>query len=190
MYFRNLILGSAALVPLLGARPALAQRVQADIRIGGGPISGRVIIGDRYRYRPREAYIPVRRVYVERVRFRDRGRREGWFKKFRRSARVVVFYDRRDDCFYDRYRPGYREIEVFERDGRYYWPDEDRYYDDRYDSRYDGRYDSRYDPRYDPRYDGRNDDRYDDRYDGRRDGRDDGRNDDRNRRDRRDNRNY
>lgn len=179
MYFRNLMLGSAALVPLLSARPALAQRVQADIRIGGGPISGRVVIGDPYgyRYRPREAYIPVRRVYVERVRFRDRGRREGWFKKFRRNARVAVYYDRRDDCFYDRYRPGYREIEVFERDGRYYWPDEDRYYDDRY-------YGDRYDGRYDDRYDSRRDGRYDGRYDSRRDGR----NDDRNRRDRRDNR--
>ena len=187
MFLRKLVLGSAALVPLFVAPAAQAQRVKADIRIFGGPISGRVVIGDRYRDRPRDPYYDVRRVYVERVRFRDRGRREGWFKKFRRSPVVVVYYDRRDDCFYDGFRPGLREIQVYERDGRFYWPD-DNYYDDRYDRGYDPRYDDRYGGRYDDRYDSRRDGRYDDRYDSRRDSRYDGRYDDRNRRDDRDRR--
>ena len=39
---RNLVLSSAFLLPLLTATPAAAQRVEADIRIGGGPVSGRV----------------------------------------------------------------------------------------------------------------------------------------------------
>jgi hypothetical protein len=73
---------------------------------------------------------------VERVSFRDRGRRNGWFKDFRRHARiVVVYYDRRGDRYYDRGgRSGLREVEVYERDDRYYRPDDD----DRYDN--DGRY--------------------------------------------------
>lgn len=146
---RNLFLGSAVLLPLLAATPAQAQRVSADIIIGGGPVAGRITINDRNRYRPR----PIRR--VEWVRVRDH-RRDSWFRKMRQHARVmVVYYDRRDDCYYyDRFAPGLDEIRVYEEDGRYYRLDDDRYYDDRYD-RYDR--DDRYDDR---RYDDR---RYDDR---------------------------
>lgn len=167
MNSRSLLSGSALLVPLLLAtQPADAQRVRADIRIGGGPISGHIRIGpDRYRdYRPRV-------IRVERLRWRDYARRPGWMRKWRHESRVVVVYrDRRDGFFYDRFRPGLHECQVYERDGRYYAWDDDRFYgrDDRYD-RSDDRYDDRY--RRDGRYDGR-DDRYDDRY-GDRDRRDD-----------------
>ena len=178
MSARNLVLSSAFLLPLLTATPAAAQRVEADIRIGGGPVSGRVIIGDRdrydYRYRPRH----VGR--VEWIRVRDRGFNHGWFKKFRREARViVVYYDRRGDGYYDHYRRGWDRVRLYERGGRFYRIDDDDFYD-RYDDREwrrDGRYDDRWDDRYDrrdDRWDDRRDDRRDDRY-GRRDDRRGGR---------------
>jgi hypothetical protein len=171
--------GSALLFSLFSAGSASAQRVSADIRIGGrGPISGHVRIESRDRYRDRYyrdyGYRP-RQVRVEVFRRNDRGRHNGWYKQFQRKARVVVvYYDRRDDCYYDRrFYPGLEEIRVYEQDGRYYRDSDDRYDDRRYDDRRDdGRYDDR-----------RDDGRYDDRYDGR-DGRD--RRDDRNRRDGRD----
>jgi hypothetical protein len=150
MNTRLLLVSSSFLVSLLASAPAQAQRVSADIRIDGGPVAGRVRIGDRDRYRSRPV---VRRVYVERIR-RDRGRHNGWYKDFRRGARiVVVYYDPRDDFYYDRRYDGLEEIRVYERDGRYYRLDDDRYGydDDRYDDRRDGRYDGRNGGRYDDR---------------------------------------
>ncbi|HEU5218487.1 MAG TPA: hypothetical protein VFU23_07500 [Gemmatimonadales bacterium] len=163
---RNFVLGTALLLPLISAVPAHAQRVNADIIIGGGPVAGRVIIGDRgrdgYRGRPR----PIRR--VEWIRSRDY-RRDDWWRRFQRESRiVVVFWDRDDDSYYlDRFRSGLLEIRLFERDGRFYRLEDERYgrrYDDRYDRRYDDR-DRRYDDR-----DGYGDRRRDDRRDNRRDG--------------------
>ena len=175
MSARNLVLSSAFLLPLLTATPAAAQRVEADIRIGGGPVSGRVIIGDRrdryddYYYRPRHAG------RVEWIRVRDRGFNHGWFKKFRREARViVVYYDRRDG-YYDQYRRGYDRVRLYECGGRFYRMDDDNYFD-RYDDR-DGRRDDWYDDRRDDWYDERRDDRYDDHHDDRRDDRYDRHND-------------
>jgi len=170
---RNLVLSSAILFPLLLVSPVEAQRVSADIIIGGGPVSGRVIIGDRrYDRRPRM----IRR--IELVRRHD-NRRSDWYRKFRRDHHVVmVYYDRRDDCYYfDRFRSGLVEIRVYERDGRYYRLDDDRDFDryderyDRYDDRYDGRYGDRRDDRWGDRRDDRRDDRWGDRRDDRRDDR-------------------
>lgn len=175
MSARSLVLSSAFLLPLFTATPAAAQRVEADIRIGGGPISGRVIIGDRrdrydhYDYRPRH----VGR--VEWIRVRDRGFNHGWFKKFRREARViVVYYDRRDG-YYDQYRRGYDQVRLYERGGRFYRIDDDNYFD-RYEDR-DSRRDDRYGDRRDDQYGDRRDDRWDDRRDDRYDRRDDRRDD-------------
>ena len=172
MIARNVLLGSALLVPLLSATPAQAQRVNASIIIGGGPISGRIDIGDRGRYggRPR----PIRR--MEWVRHKDY-RRADFYREFRRDSRVVVvYYDRRDDCYYlDRFRSDLQEIRVFERRGQYYRLEDDRDYDrdyGRYDDRDYGRYDNRDYGRHDNRYgDGRRDDRKDDRKDYRKDDR-------------------
>ncbi|HEV8599924.1 MAG TPA: hypothetical protein VGQ69_11230 [Gemmatimonadales bacterium] len=146
-------LGSALLFSLVSAGSASAQRVSADIRIGGrGPVSGHVRIDSHDHYRDRYyrdyGYRP-RLVRVDVIRRHDHGRHNGWFRQFQRKARVVVvYYDRRDDCYYDRrFYPGLEEIRVYERDGRYYRPD-DRDWDDRYDDRrYDGRYDDWYDGR-------------------------------------------
>lgn len=165
---RNLVLGSVMLLPLLTAKPASAQRVNADIIIGGGPIAGRVIIGDRgrdeYRGRPR----PIRR--VEWIHARDY-RRNDWWRRFERESRViVVFWDRRDDSYYyDRHHSGLAEIRLYEREGRFYRRDDDRrdgrYDNDRRDVRYEDR---RRDDRRDDRRD-RKDNRRDDRRDNRRD---------------------
>lgn len=158
--------GSALLFSLISVGTANAQHVSADIRIGGrGPVSGHVRIeSSRDRYDYRRDYDYGRRVRVEIVRGRhDRGWRDGWYRQMRKARLVAIYYDRREDCYYDRFSPGLQEIRVYERDGRFYRLD-DRY-DDGY---YDGRYDDR---RYDDRgYDGRRDDG---RYDGRagRDGR-------------------
>ncbi|HTL05683.1 MAG TPA: hypothetical protein VL241_08040 [Gemmatimonadales bacterium] len=149
--------GSAVLFSLLSAGSASAQRVSADIRIGGrGPISGHVRIDsrDRDRYRDRyyrESNYRPRQVRVEVFR-RDRGRHLGWYRQLQRRGRVVVvYYDRDEDCYYDRrFYPGLQEIRVYEDDGRYYRPDDDRYFDDRSDDRW-GRDDRRDDGRYDRR---------------------------------------
>jgi hypothetical protein len=179
-----LSLGSALVFSLVSAGSASAQRVSADIRIGGGgPVSGHVRIDSHDRYRDRYyrdyGYRP-RLVRVEVIRRHDRGRHNGWYRDFQRKARVVIiFYDRRDDRYYDRrFYPGLEEIRVFERDGRYYRPDDRDWYD-----RFDGRRDDDWDRR-----DGRDDrDRRDGWYDrDRRDGRDGW--DDRDRRDGRDDR--
>ncbi len=174
MRIGSLGFGSAVLFSLLSAGSASAQRVSADIRIGGrGPVSGHVRIESRDRYRDRYnrdyGYRP-RQIRVEVFRRNDRGRHLGWYRQLQRRGRMaVVYYDRDDDCYYDRrFYPGLQEIRVYERDGRYYRPDDDRGYDDRYDDRYDRRSDGRSDGRYDGRSG--------------RDGRDD--------RDRRDGRNY
>ena len=179
--FSRVFASSALLLPLLfTAEPASAQRVSADIRIGGGPIAGHIRIGD-YGYRARPRF-----VRVEVLRGRDYYRNPGWFRSFRREARIiVVYYDRDRDFYYDRFRPGLIRVNVYERGDHFYrWDDDrfdrwvgDRWNDDRWDNRYDG-YDRR-DDRYDRR-DDRRDDRYD-RRDDRRDRRDD-------RRDRRDDR--
>ena len=135
MNARNLVLSSAILFPLLFVSPVQAQRVNADIIIGGGPVSGRIIIGDRrYDRRPRM----IRR--VEWVRRHD-NRRAGWYRNFRRDHRVmVVYYDRRDDRYYlDRFQSGLVEIRVYERDGRYYRLDDDRDFDRYGDGRDDRR---------------------------------------------------
>lgn len=159
MSTRNFALGLGLLLPLASATPADAQRVRADIIIGGGPVAGRVIIGNRgrdgYYGRPR----PIRG--VEWVRARDY-RRDDWWRRFQRESRlVVVFWDRDDDRYYlDRFRSNLLEIRIYEQGGRYYRLEDDGYgrrYDDRYDNRSDGRYDGPYYDRSYGRYDARHD---------------------------------
>lgn len=94
-----------------------AQRVVADISINQGPVAGRVIVGDPVAYRPRPMVEPVfRPVVVYRA---HRG--YGWYGRHG-YREVRVWYDPGRDCYYDhtvRYRPGFREVVVHERDGRY-----------------------------------------------------------------------
>lgn len=161
--FSRSLAGSALLVPLLlSAQPASAQRVSADIRIGGGPVAGHIRIGPDRRYGYRD--LRPRLVRVEVLRDRDYRRNSSWFKKFRKDARVyVVYYDRSRDFYYDRFRPGLVDVHVYQRGGRFYrWdnPRFDRWVRDRWD-----------DDRWDDRWDGRDNDRRNDRYDDRRENR-------------------
>ncbi|MEO8449180.1 MAG: hypothetical protein ABI647_05280 [Gemmatimonadota bacterium] len=146
----GMLAGLAALAPM----SATAQSVQADIRIGGnGPIGGRVIIGQRPRPRGRLVVVDRRRGLPSWLR-RD-------YQYDRRPPLIVVYYDPRDDRYYDEYYDGLEEVRVFDEDGRYYrYDDFDRYYrsegyrDPRWgrDDRYrDGRWNARVDYRRDDR---------------------------------------
>lgn len=163
---RTVGLGLAALAVALVPQKVEAQRVSADIHIGGWPVAGTIRIGDRgHGYYPRPRRRAVYVAYPAQLRVE---RRHGWnWKKHRDARLVVVYYDRQCGLYFDRYHHGLEEIRVLYDRDRYYW------YDD-----YDGRDDDRF--LYDRRGHGR--DRYDDdryRDDDRRDRRDD-------RRDRRD----
>jgi hypothetical protein len=112
-----MMLGSLLLPPA-----AKAQHVVADIFVGGGPVSGRVIIGGPV-YSPRYHGAPrYRAVYVYRVQHGP-----AWFRS--RGYRAVRFwYDGDRDWYYDHVdgRQGrLREVVVYERGGRYYRGDED-----------------------------------------------------------------
>jgi len=131
---------------LLGLAPAANAQVSGTIIIGGGPIGGVITVGQPVivaRPRARAVYVDPRVVYVE------RWRGKGHFKHGHGYSRRVVYYDPRDRVYYDGHRGGCREVEVWERDGRYYrdrdYDDDDRYDDRRYDDRRyeDHRYESR-----------------------------------------------
>lgn len=134
----TLAAASLALALTLAARPVHAQHVSADILIGGGPVAGRVVVGEPY-YPPAYApvvvyrqprrvmvvdrYPPPRVVVVEPM---HRGR--GWWKHH--SLRpVALYYDSERGSYYDRYYrgyPGLREVTVYESDGRYYRDEQGR----------------------------------------------------------------
>ncbi len=161
-------------------------QVSARIVIGGHPVSGVIRIGDPHVHVIRERPRGHRVVVVEHraprviVVHKHHHKKHKWKKHDYR--RIVVYYDRRHDRYYDAYRPGLVEWRAYERDGRFYRDDDwDRRYRDRWDDR---RWDRDGRLRYDP-YDRDGNDRYErDRYD--RDDRDD--RDDRYERDRRDDR--
>ncbi len=118
----------------LAMMPALASaQVSGTIVIGGGPVGGVIRIGE-----PRVVVVdrhpPPRIIVVERW----HGRYHRGFDH-RRAQRRVVFFDRRHNVYYDRYRPGLIEIRVFAFGGRWY-QDDGRF--DRYDRRRD-RWDDR-----------------------------------------------
>jgi hypothetical protein len=122
---RSALFALAALALPVGAQ---AQHVSADIAIGGGPVAGRIIVGDPYYRHPDYYHRPVYREIIV-----VRGHRgQGWYRH-RGYRQVRVYYDSGRDCFYDRpYYRGLRAIDVYHHDGRYYY-DGDRYSDrDRY----------------------------------------------------------
>jgi hypothetical protein len=163
---RFLSLGLLAALPMLAAPRAEAQRVNADVWIGTGPVAGRIRIGDdpydRYALRRRHerqvVIVQPRVIVVEKIRPRGRGWSRNAYGRFRQHARViVVYYDRRAGRWYDRpFRRGLHEVRVYERGGRYFWIDaKDRDWERDYNDR---RYDDRRDDRWDDRRDGRRDD--------------------------------
>lgn len=152
MSFRSSVL----LVAALTIAPAVltAQRVAADITVGHGPVSGRILIGDPYPLYHRDVIEvrhrrPYRPAYREVIVVREH-RGHGWYRS--RGFRAVRIWFDVDRGVYYHERPyrnyrGVREVVVYERDGRYYheydrpgrdWRgrDRDRRYDDRdYDRR-------------------------------------------------------
>jgi len=108
------------------APEAAAQRVSADVFIGGYPLSGHVRIGE-------PAYYPPRVLVVERepeVVVVERG-----YGRPRYHDAVFLFYDPDYDRYYNAYRPGLEEVRVYADGGRYYqyddyrgWRDRDRRY--------------------------------------------------------------
>jgi hypothetical protein len=121
MSFQRSLLVAAV---LLGTPLVLsAQHVTADIAIGSGPVSGRILIGDPYPHHD----VVVHRHPAHRPVYREviiiRGHRgHGWYR--RHGYRTVrVWYDATHHAYYSvhpgRNYSGLREIEVYERDGRY-----------------------------------------------------------------------
>lgn len=130
---------------LLGIAPTAQAQVSGTIILGGGPVGGVITIGEPVILaRPRARVVVVERpvVVAPRVVYVERWHGRGHFKHGRAWQRRVVYYDPRDRVYYDRHRRGFREVEVWERDGRYY-----RDYDRR-GGRYDGRHDDRDEDRY------------------------------------------
>lgn len=148
----------AALVATALPALASAQRASADIRIGSGPINGRIVVGEPvYVHSSRIVQVDPRDYdrssYGELVVYRVH-RGYGWWRN-RGYRAVPVWYDADRDRYYDRRdryydRDGLREVVIYERGGRYYG--------NQYDRRDDGRYDRQNRDR---------DDGYRDRYDSR-----------------------
>ncbi|MGE0439575.1 MAG: hypothetical protein AB7S39_03730 [Gemmatimonadales bacterium] len=131
-------LALAALATFSGR--AEAQRVSAHIRIGGGPVSGTVHVGDY----PRPRRVVYTRVFPRRVSIE---RRALDARRIRNARVVVLYYDRDCDLYFDRYRRGLVEVRVYQERDRFYRLDpRDRRWDrdrgrdrdrDRYDRRDD-----------------------------------------------------
>lgn len=111
-----------------GALPATAAaQVSGTIVIGGLPVGGVITFGV-----PHPAPGPARRVViVERhapagIVIVERWRPSRHYSRgHERYERRVVWYDQRGGRYYDRARPGLRRIEIYERGGRHYRPDDD-----------------------------------------------------------------
>ena len=120
---RSALFALAALALPAGAQ---AQQVSADISIGGGPVAGRIIVGDPYYRHPTYRYHPAyREIVVVRA---HRGR--GWYRQHRYRP-VRVYYDSYRDHYYERpYYEGLRMVVVYQDGGRYYhdgdWRDASR----------------------------------------------------------------
>jgi hypothetical protein len=140
---RTSIATGSLLTALLLAQPAHAQQVLADVVLETGPVAGHVVIGNGYSTYGRQRVIyrrpPVRRVVVveraPRLIMVERTRYHGRAEWARFGFRPVYLYYV-DGRYFDRSfnRAGVRQVVVYERGGRYYRDDDERYdRDDRYD---------------------------------------------------------
>jgi hypothetical protein len=133
----------AALVATALPTLASAQRVSADIRIGSGPVGGRIVVGEPvYGHSHRIVEVDARDYdrhgYREVVVYRVH-RGNGWWRN-RRYHAVTVWYDADRDRYYDHAgrfsrRDGMREVVIYEREGRYYRDQDDQRDDRGYDRR-------------------------------------------------------
>jgi hypothetical protein len=138
---RTSIVAGSLLAALSFVGPLSAQRVSADVAIRGGPVAGRVVVGDGYStYRRPVVYrrVPARVIVVERVYLRHHRALGHWQRHGFRP--VVVYY--RDGRYYERDMrggPPMREVVIYQRDGRYYHVCDEGDWRDHYQgpSRYD-----------------------------------------------------
>lgn len=139
--YPRIVAGSLLAGLLAAASPSAAQTVAADVVFRGGPVAGRVIVGDGYSTYRRHPVVVVHRrpvarrvvvveryaprvVVVERV-YRYRSPR-AWARHGYRP--VTLFYI--DGRYYDRWDEGWppaREVLVYQRGGRFYADDCDHH---------------------------------------------------------------
>jgi hypothetical protein len=141
---RTSIVTGSLLVALSLGGSLHAQQVAADVVLQGGPIAGRVVVGEPYPYPVYSSYRrpvarrvvyrppPPRLVVIERVYVRHRWLEQRWRREGFRP--VVVYY--RDGRYYDRddrYGPPMRQVVVYQHEGRFYQECDEREWQDRYD---------------------------------------------------------
>jgi len=123
---KTLALAAALAAGSLIPASASAQHVSvsAVIVIGNQPSYGRVYRESRPRYYD---YRPARRVFIEQRYVREyRVRRVHRHYDHRRKWREVrAYYDHSRDAYYGDYRPGLREVALYERGNQYYRYDDD-----------------------------------------------------------------
>ncbi|MFZ5625550.1 MAG: hypothetical protein ACOY71_14180 [Gemmatimonadota bacterium] len=132
---RTLFVAGATALMLATAKPAHAQLVLADVVVHGGPVHGRVVIGD-WDTHPDWLYERGRVVVIDRApraivveRFPGRKHRH-WDHRRSLFRYATVWY--RDGRYYDRPFRGCRPVQVIVADGRYYHD-----YDGRWDRDHD-----------------------------------------------------
>lgn len=115
--------GSLVMTLALLAAPLHAQQVSGEVVLRGGPISGRVHVGDGYPSYQRQVsrVVVVERHPARLVRVERFGHRHARHWRHQGYRKVILYYI--DGAYYDRrVRRGGRvhEVVVYERDGRYY----------------------------------------------------------------------
>lgn len=111
-------LGFALMIPAA----AHAQHVSAEIRVGGYPVSGRIVIGHPYHYAPVVVHrVPSRHVVVARHTPRVLVVHRVSHRHFRCDCRPIrAWYDPHRQVYYDGYRDGLREVAIYRHGGGYY----------------------------------------------------------------------
>ena len=126
----RMLITPVALGLVLSAPPAVAQHISAGIHVLDGPIAAHILIGQSAYPRPVVGYPRRLVVVVERypprilVVERRHGGRGYW--RHHRLHRVYAYDDCYRDVDYDRHddrNSGFREVALYERDGRFYRDD-------------------------------------------------------------------
>ncbi|MEZ4586522.1 MAG: hypothetical protein R2909_09005 [Gemmatimonadales bacterium] len=111
----------AGLLGVGGVTTGAAQKVSAHIRIGDGPVSGVIHIGERHR--PVGDVVVVDRVRPRVILVERRSGRD--FLRRGRGIRVIVaYYDPWSGVFYDRGGRGLHAVRLFNHGGRFYIHDD------------------------------------------------------------------
>jgi hypothetical protein len=115
-----------AVAALLLVPAGADAQVRGTIIIGGYPVGGVIRIGEPAPRYPRRVVIVEREAPRVIVVEKWKKHRHDRYCRHDRHRTRVIYYDRHDHVYYDRYRPGLVEIDAWEHEGRYYRPDRDR----------------------------------------------------------------